>query len=101
VFIVLAPIAARAMQFAISRRRESLADVSGVLVTRNPQGLISALEPLQDNPAMIAHALAATAHLEQAGDVGAPRADGSVVEFTPSPVKATAGAWLMRAGPPS
>jgi heat shock protein HtpX len=37
VFIILAPIAAKAMQLAISRRREALADVSGVLITRNPQ----------------------------------------------------------------
>jgi heat shock protein HtpX len=63
VFIIFAPIAAKAMQFALSRRRESLADVSGVLITRNPEGLISALEKLRDNPAMIAHAPAATAHL--------------------------------------
>ena len=46
VFIVLAPIAAKAMQLAISRRREALADVSGVLITRNPAGLIAALEKL-------------------------------------------------------
>jgi len=63
VFIILAPIAAKAMQFAISRRRESLADVSGVLITRNPQGLISALETLRDDTAVIAHAPAATAHM--------------------------------------
>ena len=63
VFIVLAPLAAKAMQFAISRRREALADVSGVLITRNPEGLISALEKLRDNSGVIAHAPAATAHL--------------------------------------
>lgn len=63
VFIVLAPFAAKAMQFAISRGRESLADVSGVLITRNPEGLISALEKLRDNSAVIAHAPAATAHM--------------------------------------
>ncbi len=63
VFIILAPVAARAMQLAISRRRESLADVSGVLITRNPEGLISALQKLRDNPAVIHHAPAATAHL--------------------------------------
>jgi heat shock protein HtpX len=63
VFIVLAPIAAKAMQLAISRRRESLADVSGVLVTRNPQGLIDALSKLRDNTTIIAHAPAATAHM--------------------------------------
>ena len=50
VFIVLAPIAAKAMQLAISRRREALADVSGVLITRNPAGLIAALEKLRDRP---------------------------------------------------
>lgn len=63
VFMVLAPIAAKAMQLAISRRRESLADVSGVFITRNPEGLISALEKLRDHPGIIAHAPAATAHL--------------------------------------
>lgn len=63
VFIIFAPIAAKAMQFALSRRRESLADVSSVLITRNPEGLISALQKLRDNPAMITHAPAATAHL--------------------------------------
>lgn len=63
VFIVVAPVAATAMQFAISRRREALADVSGVMITRNPDGLVSALEKLRDNPAVIAHAPAATAHL--------------------------------------
>ncbi len=63
VFIILAPIAAKLMQFAVSRRREALADVSGVYITRNPQGLISALEKLRENPATVHHAPAATAHL--------------------------------------
>jgi heat shock protein HtpX len=62
-FIILAPIAAKAMQLAISRRREALADVSGVLITRNPAGLIAALERLRDNSSVVAHAPAATAHL--------------------------------------
>src|SRR5207237_8019982 len=56
VFIILAPIAAKLMQFAVSRRREALADVSGVYITRNPQGLISALEKLRENPATVHHA---------------------------------------------
>ena len=63
VFIILAPFAAKAMQLAISRHRESLADVSGVLITRNPQGLIAALEKLRDNTTIVAHAPAATAHM--------------------------------------
>jgi heat shock protein HtpX len=63
VFLILAPFAAKIMQFAVSRRREGLADVSGVYITRNPQGLISALEKLRDNPNVLHHAPAATAHM--------------------------------------
>ncbi len=63
IFIILAPIAAKAMQFAISRRREALADMSGVLITRNPQGLIAALEKLQADTTIVAHVPAATAHM--------------------------------------
>jgi heat shock protein HtpX len=63
VFLILAPIAAQLMQFAVSRRREALADVSGVYITRNPQGLISALEKLKENPSVLHHAPAATAHM--------------------------------------
>jgi heat shock protein HtpX len=63
VFLILAPIAAKLMQFAVSRRREALADVSGVYITRNPQGLISALEKLRQRPGVVRHAPAATAHM--------------------------------------
>jgi len=63
VFLILAPIAAKLMQFAVSRRREALADVSGVYITRNPQGLISALEKLRERPGIVHHAPAATAHM--------------------------------------
>src|SRR5207248_1011092 len=63
VFIILAPIAAKLLQFAASRRREALADVSGVYITRNPQGLISALEKLRENSGTVHHAPAATAHM--------------------------------------
>lgn len=62
-FLILAPIAAKLMQFAVSRRREALADVSGVYITRNPQGLISALEKLRQRPGIVRHAPAATAHM--------------------------------------
>ena len=63
IFLILAPIAAKLMQFAVSRRREALADVSGVYITRNPQGLISALEKLRQRPGIVRHAPAATAHM--------------------------------------
>lgn len=48
IFAILAPILARIFYFAISRRREYLADASGVRLTRYPQGLASALERIAD-----------------------------------------------------
>lgn len=49
VFAILAPILARFLYFAISRKREYLADASGVRLTRYPEGLASALEKLSQN----------------------------------------------------
>ena len=50
VLLIVAPLAAKAMQAAISRQRETLADVSACQMTRYPPGLISALEKLQEQP---------------------------------------------------
>ena len=61
--LVLAPFAAQLMQFAMSRRRELLADASGVELTRYPPGLISALKKLQDDQAVVHHATRATAQM--------------------------------------
>lgn len=61
--MVLAPIIARLMQFAISRKREELADVTGVSITRYPPGLISALEKLRDDQTVVHSSSRATAHL--------------------------------------
>lgn len=63
VLLVLAPLSARLMQRAVSRRRESLADVTAVTLTRYPPGLISALEKLRDDPTVVHSASLATAHL--------------------------------------
>src|SRR6476661_3281135 len=63
VLLVLAPIIAAVMQMAISRRREYQADASGVLLTRYPPGLISALEKLREDHTVIHTASKATAHL--------------------------------------
>jgi len=63
VLLLLAPVAARLMQFAVSRRREALADVTGVALTRYPPGLISALEKLRDDSTVVHSASRATAHL--------------------------------------
>ena len=61
--LILMPIVAKVMQFAISRRRESLADVSGVALTRYPPGLIAALEKLRDDKTVVHSGSRATAHL--------------------------------------
>src|SRR3979411_909197 len=49
IFTVIAFIVGPIMQLALSRQRESLADVSGVDLTRNPAGLISALKKIAQN----------------------------------------------------
>jgi heat shock protein HtpX len=63
VLLALSPLIARAMQAAVSRKRETLADVSGVELTRYPPGLISALEKLRDDTTVVHAATHATAHL--------------------------------------
>ena len=63
VFLVLAPLVALLLQAAISRRRESLADVSAVTLTRYPPGLISALEKLKDDTTVVHARSNAMAHL--------------------------------------
>lgn len=63
VLLIVAPIAAKAMQAAISRQRETLADVSACQMTRYPPGLISALEKLQEDTTVTHSASTATAHL--------------------------------------
>jgi heat shock protein HtpX len=52
VLIILAPLAASIAQMALSRNREYLADASSVELTRNPQGLISALQKIDDSEPM-------------------------------------------------
>ncbi|MBU6500601.1 MAG: M48 family metallopeptidase [Patescibacteria group bacterium] len=60
---ILAPIGSMLIQLAISRRREALADASGVLLTRYPQGLISALEKIAVDNVPMASAKDSTAHM--------------------------------------
>ena len=63
ILAILSPIAAMLIQTAVSRKREYLADASGVLLTRYPEGLASALEKLKNDHTPPRSASNATAHL--------------------------------------
>jgi heat shock protein HtpX len=63
ILLILAPIIAKAMQAAVSRKRETLADVSACQMTRYPPGLISALEKLRADQTATHSASMATAHM--------------------------------------
>ncbi len=75
--MILAPITAQLIQLAVSRRREYLADASGALLTRYPEGLASALEKIAADKTPVARATTATAHLYFANPFG----NGSARKF--------------------
>jgi len=72
--IILAPLAAQLIELAISRRREFLADASGALLTRYPDGLASALQKIGSYQAPMERASTTTAHLFIANPFGAHEA---------------------------
>ncbi len=63
ILVILAPVIAKLIQLAISRQREYLADSSGALLTRYPEGLASALEKISKDTEPLEVANKATAHL--------------------------------------
>ncbi|HVU75848.1 MAG TPA: M48 family metalloprotease [Candidatus Paceibacterota bacterium] len=72
--IILAPLAAHLIQLAVSRKREFLADASGALLTRYPEGLESALRKIGSYQAPMQHASATVAHLFISNPFGAHEA---------------------------
>jgi heat shock protein HtpX len=91
--LILAPFIALLMQFAVSRRRELLADASGVQLTRYPPGLIAALEKLKNDKAVVHHATRATAQMwiESPLERGKGGDEGNGEGSKPK------GSWLNRA----
>jgi len=63
VVAILAPLAAKLVQLAVSRQREYLADATSVQLTRNPEGLIRALQKLATAPTAFPGVSKATQHL--------------------------------------
>ncbi|MFO0882499.1 MAG: zinc metalloprotease HtpX [Candidatus Saccharimonadales bacterium] len=61
--LILAPIVATLIQLSISRKREYLADATGALTTRYPEGLASALEKIEQHSSVMQKQSASTAHL--------------------------------------
>lgn len=93
VLAILAPIFATLVQLAISRKREFLADASGALLTRYPEGLASALQKISQYSAPMKNANQATAHLFIANPFGNVRKIGKLF-MTHPPVEERVKALL-------
>lgn len=83
VALILAPIVAVLIQLAISRKREYLADATGALTTRYPEGLASALEKIRDGGSTLQRQNSSTAHF-----------------FIENPLKGRSLSGLMSTHPP-
>lgn len=73
VLAILSPLFAQIIQLAISRSREYLADASGALLTRYPEGLASALSKIEAHGVPMKNANHATAHLFLSNPFGAKK----------------------------
>lgn len=94
---ILAPIAATLIQLAVSRKREFLADASGALLTRYPDGLASALMKISTHGREMRHTSNATAHLFIANPFGPHKGMGQKLNnlfATHPPVEARIAALM-------
>jgi len=85
VFVVLSPIIATIIQLAISRKREFLADASGALLTRYPDGLANALKKISSYSQPMQRASNATAHLFISNPFGGKTMNGIAKLFMTHP----------------
>lgn len=88
--IILAPLFAKLMQMALSRKREFIADSSGALLTRDPEGLASALQKISHDREPLEVANRATAHLYIASPFKSDADDPSFIQkafMTHPPIK--------------
>jgi len=79
--VILSPLIAKLIQLAISRKREFLADASGVLLTHRPKELAGALEKISQNQTPLKIANKATAHLFIASPFKGQQAKGLLVRL--------------------
>lgn len=99
--LILSPIIAQLIKLAISRKREYLADASGALVTRYPQGLANALRKIQNDGLKMQHVSNATAHLFLSNPFGAAKTGGMARLFsTHPPIEERIAALEKMAGGP-
>ncbi len=85
IFLILSPIFSKLIQLAISRKREYLADASGALMTRYPEGLARALEKISNFSGKMKKPSKATAHLFIASPFGSKAKKGISKFFATHP----------------
>jgi heat shock protein HtpX len=93
ILALLAPLAAYLVQFAISRRRELLADATAVQLTRNPLGLAKALSKIAADPNQLRGANRATAHLFIANPIKKTKESAGAFDTHP-PIRQRIGVLL-------
>jgi len=96
IFAILSPIISTIIQLAISRKREYLADASGALLTRYPEGLANALQKINEHSMPMKKASNATAHLFIANPFGGLKKGVSNLFMTHPPVESRIKALLNK-----